>query len=217
MAIDGQQFPVFDDLMATSSSGRTGPLQYLVDRAGQTVVLTIEHADGAREDIEVTLRSPEEVAAGMGALGFLPGTEYGDRQNGIVESMALGLQRTVEASTLILRGVGELIGALLQGPGAELPVAGPLGIADLVGGVREAAPPVVLIWLVGLLSANLAVINILPFPPMDGGRVAMALLQAASRDRVSPEAERMVYLTGFVMLMTLLVIVTVADINRMGA
>lgn len=218
LAIDGQQFPVFDDLMgAASSNGRSGPLQYLVDHAGQTVVLAIEHADGTRGDIEVTLRTPEEVASGMGALGFLPGTEYGERQNGIVESMVIGVQRTVEASTLILRGVAELVGALLQGPGAELPVAGPLGIADLVGGVRESAPPVVLVWLVGLLSANLAVINILPFPPMDGGRVAMALVQAASRDRVSPAVERMVYLTGFVMLMTLLVIVTVADIDRLGA
>ena len=141
-----------------------------------------------------------------GALGFLPGNEYGcDRQNGVLESMAIGLQRTVEASTLILRGVGELIAALLQGPGAELPVAGPLGIADLVGGVRESAPPAILLWLVGLLSANLAVFNILPFPPMDGGRMTMALVQAASRNRVSPATERLVYLTGFVMLMTLLV------------
>ena len=62
----------------------------------------------------------------------------------------------------------------------------------------------------GLLSANLAVINILPFPPMDGGRITMALVQAASRNRVSPAAERMVYLTGFVLLMALLVWVTIA-------
>jgi regulator of sigma E protease len=217
VAIDGRQFPVFDDVASASANVRTGPVRYLAERPGETVTLTIEHADGSRDDIGVTLRTAEEVAAGQGALGFLPGSEYGERQNGILESMALGLQRTVEASTLILRGVAELIGALFQGPGAELPVAGPLGIADLVGGVREAAPPVVLLWLVGLLSANLAVINVLPFPPMDGGRIAMALLQAVSRNGISPAAERMVYLTGFVMLMTLLVIVTVADIGRLTA
>ncbi|HKZ92076.1 MAG TPA: site-2 protease family protein [Candidatus Limnocylindrales bacterium] len=218
VAIDGRQFPIFDDVAGAASRGaRSGPVQYLADRPGQTVVLTVEHADGSREDIEVTLRTAAEVAAGQGALGFLPGAEYGERQNGLIEASAIGLQRTVEASTLILRGVAELIGALLQGPGAELPVAGPLGIADLVGGVRETAPPVVLLWLVGLLSANLAVINALPFPPMDGGRMAMALIQAVSRNRVSPAAERMVYLTGFVMLMTLLVVVTMADIGRLDA
>jgi regulator of sigma E protease len=217
VAIDGRVFPVFDDIASDPSDARSGPLRYLAARAGETVVLTVRHADGSLDDIEVTLRTPEEVAAGLGALGFLPGSEYGERQNGILESMAIGLQRTVEASTLILRGVGELIASLLQGPGAELPVAGPLGIVDLVGGVRESAPPVILLWLVGLLSANLAVFNILPFPPMDGGRMTMALVQAASRNRVSPTAERLVYLTGFVMLMTLLVIVTWSDIQRMVA
>jgi regulator of sigma E protease len=215
VAIDGRQFPVFDDLTA-AVAGRTGPIRYLAARAGETVALTVEHADGEREDIEVTLRSPEEVAQGQGALGFLPGSEYGQRQNGIVESAGIGLQRTIEASTLILRGVGELIGALLQGPGAPLPVAGPLGIADLVGGVRESAPPIILVWLIGLLSANLAVINVLPFPPMDAGRIAMALLQAVSRNGISPAVERAVYLTGFVMLMSLLVIVTMADIGRLS-
>jgi len=215
VAIDGRRFPVFDDIASDPSDARSGPLRYLAGRAGETVVLTVRHADGSLDDIEVTLRTPEEVAAGLGALGFLPGSEYGERQNGIFESMAIGLQRTVEASTLILRGVGDLVASLFQGPGAELPVAGPLGIVDLVGGVRESAPPVILLWLVGLLSANLAVFNILPFPPMDGGRMTMALVQAASRNRVSPAAERLVYLTGFVMLMTLLVIVTWSDLQRM--
>jgi regulator of sigma E protease len=215
VAVDGRLFPVFDDLGNASSDGRLGPLRYLAVHAGETVVLTIEHHDGSRADMQVTLRSPEEVAAGLGALGFLWGQEYGERQNGLLEAMAIGVQRTVEASTLILRGVGELIGAILQGPGAELPVAGPLGVASLVGDVRESAPPVVLLWLVGLLSANLAVFNILPFPPMDGGRMTMALVQAASRNRVSPAAERLVYLTGLVMLMTLLVIVTWSDLQRM--
>jgi membrane-associated protease RseP (regulator of RpoE activity) len=52
---------------------------------------------------------------------------------------------------------------------------------------------------------------------MDGGRIAMALLQAVSRNGISPATERAVYLTGFVLLMSLLVIVTVADIGRLAA
>jgi regulator of sigma E protease len=217
VAVDGRAFPVFDDLMGTSSEDRSGPLRYLAGRAGESVTLTIERTDGQRQDISLTLRTPQEVAEGLGALGILPDNEYGSRTNGLLESMVIGLQRTVEASTLILRGVGELIAAIFQGPGSELPVAGPIGVASIVGVVREAAPPVILLWLVGLLSANLAVFNILPFPPMDGGRMAMALVQAASHDRVSPAAERLVYLTGFVMLMTLLVIVTWSDIQRLAS
>jgi regulator of sigma E protease len=214
VAIDGQAFPFFDDMAGSESGARPGLLQYLADRPGQAVMLTLERPDASVEDVEATMRTALEIEADMGALGFQPqGYEYGEQTNGLVESVVIGLERTLEASTLILRGVGALIGALFSGD--ELPVAGPLGMTQLIGVVREAAPPAILLWLIGMLSANLAVINVLPFPPMDGGRITMALLQAGSGNRVSPAAERMVYLTGFVLLMTLLVIVTISDANRM--
>jgi len=217
LAIDGERFPVFDGMTADAGSQRQPPLQYLVDNAGKTVVLSVRHADGSEEDLEATLRTPEEIARQLGALGVqISALPFEDTQNGVLESVAIGLRRTVEASTLILRGVADLIGSLLSGPGDAPPVAGPLGIAEIVGQVRTSLPPVFLLWFVGLLSANLAVINILPFPPMDGGRMTMALVQATSRNRVSPSAERMVYLTGFVMLMALLVWVTAADIQRLA-
>jgi regulator of sigma E protease len=218
-AIDGVTFPVFADMaQADSEDARIGPIKYLADHPGQTVVLSIERTDGSLEDVEATLRSADEIAQGMGALGFKQGaSDFGSAQNGIVDSVVIGFERTVEASTLILRGVASLIGSILDGPGEPLDVAGPIGIVGVVGEVRDALPPVFLIWFVGLLSANLAVINILPFPPMDGGRITMALVQAASRNRVSPAAERMVYLTGFVMLMALLVWVTISDISRLSA
>ena len=86
-----------------------------------------------------------------------------------------------------------------------------------MGGVREsAAAGLSCCGSSALLSANLAVINILPFPPMDGGRVAMALVQAAQPATASARAaERVVYLTGFVVLMALLVIVDLVDIRRL--
>ena len=61
-------------------------------------------------------------------------------------------------------------------------------MVGVVGDVRGRLPPVFLLWFVGLLSANLAVINILPIPPLDGGRHAHgAWSSALSGDRVSPE------------------------------
>jgi regulator of sigma E protease len=219
VAIDGQTFPVFEDMArADGTDQRNGPIKYLAESPGQTVVLTIERADGSIEEVEATLRSQSEIAAGMGALGFKQGSpEFGSQQNGLIESGVIGLERTVETSTLILRGIGNLVVSIFEGPGNPLEVAGPVGIVSVVGEVREALPPIFLIYFVGLLSANLAVINILPFPPMDGGRITMALVQAASRNRVSPAAERMVYLTGFVLLMALLVWVTISDISRLNA
>ena len=84
-------------------------------------------------------------------------------------------------------------------------------MVGVVGTVREALPPVFLLWFVGLISANLAVINALPFPPLDGGRVAVSLIQAATGNRISEAAERLAYLTGFILLMALLAWVTLFD------
>lgn len=213
VAIDGRRFPVLDGLGASAAGGvlRPAPLQYLADRAGQTVTLTVRRADGREDLVEATLRPRAEVGQSRGALGVrIVAMPQEDITRDPLEAAQVGLARTLEASTLILRGVGELITNL-----GDPPVAGPIGIVGIVGDVRTELPPVFLIWLVGLLSANLAVINALPFPPMDGGRVAVALVQAASRNSLSPATERMVYLTGFVMLMALLVWVTAQDIGRL--
>jgi regulator of sigma E protease len=206
VAIDGQRFPVFERIDAAFPP----PLQYLRDHAGQEVALTVRHADGSEETLRVGLRPPDQLD--QGALGItVRGLEREDIQRGPLEALAIGLRRTVEASTLILRGVADLMANL-----AEPQVAGPVGIVSVVGVVREALPPVFLLWLVGMLSANLAVVNILPFPPLDGGRITMSVLKAASRDRISPQTERLVYLTGFAMLMALLFWITLFDIQRAG-
>jgi regulator of sigma E protease len=95
-------------------------------------------------------------------------------------------------------------------------VSGPVGIVDAIGQVRSELPPVFLLWFIGLLSANLAVVNALPFPPLDGGRVAVSLIQALTGGRISAAAERLAYLTGFILLMLLLVWITYFDIQRLG-
>ena len=209
VAIDGQRFPVFD---WTDTSGLNLPhATYLRAHAGQTVAITIRHADGTEEVKTVHLR-PADEAAERGALGVrfnaLP-TE--NIQRGAVDAVVIGFRRTLDAATLILRGLGALVVNITNPP-----VSGPVGIVEAIGTVRAELPPVFLLWFVGLLSANLAVVNALPFPPLDGGRVAISLIQAVSGGRVSAAAERLVYLTGFILLMLLLVWVTYFDIQRLG-
>lgn len=220
LAIDGKAFPVFDDMAAADAAdGRIGPIRYLAERPSQTVTLTVEAADGSVREVEATLRSQDEIDANLGALGFQPGQyTFGERQNGFVESVGIGLERTVETSTLILRAVVGLVASIFDGPGDALDgIAGPVGMVDIVGQVRVAFPPVFLIWFAGLISANLAVINLLPIPPLDGSRMLMGILQAVSGDRISPETERLVYFTGWVLLMAFLVWVTISDIGRIAS
>jgi regulator of sigma E protease len=207
VAIDGQRFPVFD-----WNVGGVPQSTYLRSHAGQTVILTIRRNDGTERDVSVTLRPATEITPTKGALGVqfnaLP-TE--NVQHGPVDALTIGFRRTADAATLILRGLGDLIVNITNPQ-----VSGPIGIVGAIGTVRTELPPIFLLWFVGLLSANLAVVNALPFPPLDGGRVAVAIIQRLTGNRISVAAERLAYLTGFVLLMALLAWVTFFDIQRLG-
>lgn len=205
LAVDGQRFRFFDEI----PDGR-GLLGYLRAHAGQEVVLTIQGSDGTVTERAVTLRPPAQ-AATAGALGILVrGFESGAVSNGPLDALTIGLRRTIDASTLIVRGVGDLIVNI-----GNPQVAGPIGMVGIVGAYRE-LPPTFLLWMIALLSANLAVVNVLPFPPMDGGRIAMAVAQRVSGGRISLQLERAIYLTGFLALMALLVWISIFDIRRLG-
>jgi regulator of sigma E protease len=205
VAINGEHFPVLDYFGLPG--GDTPHGAYLRAHAGQTVDLTVRHADGTEQTYQATLRPPAEISATQGALGVrFSSLSTLDTQRGFVDAVATGAHRTVDAATIIVRGIGDLI-SNLNNP----PVQGPVGIVSAIGQVRTELPPVFLIWFIGLLSANLAVVNVLPFPPLDGGRVAISVLQAAIGNRGSVAVERLVYAAGFVFLMALLAWVTLFD------
>jgi len=208
LAIDGLRFPWF-----ALPDGPRAQIDYLRDRPSATVTLLVERSDGTVFETQATLRSAADIAAGLGALGFSPQSfATGPTiERDPVSAVVVGAQRTVDSSTLILRALGEFVTNL-----TDPQVSGPIGIVNAIGFVRTEAPPIFLLFLIGLLSANLGVINALPFPPLDGGRVAVSLIQAVSGNRISAAAERLVYLTGFVLLMLLLVWVTWFDIQRLG-
>jgi regulator of sigma E protease len=71
------------------------------------------------------------------------------------------------------------------------------------------------VYMVGVLSANLALVNILPFPPLDGGRMLMLAIKALpGGGRISIRAERLTYAVGFMFLFGFLIWVTVFDVIR---
>lgn len=100
-------------------------------------------------------------------------------------------------------------------------LSGPVGIVDVVddsyqqakvyGGFAVTAQ---LLYLAVLLSANLGVMNLLPLPALDGGRLVFLLVEAVRRKRVPPEKEGYVHLAGIVLLMALMVFVMYNDIQR---
>lgn len=113
---------------------------------------------------------------------------------------------------------------LIQGEASKDDVSGPVGIAQVIGEVAEEATPygplVLLLNLANiamLLSVNLGVLNLLPLPALDGGRLVFMLIEAVRGKPIPPEKEGMVHFAGFVALMVLMVFVMYNDIVRLFA
>ena len=181
----------------------------------------------------MTLR-PADVAVEKGALGIRGAQlrysgEYAGRD--IVSAVQAGAAWTVSAFTLILDGLADLVSSVVANPAEPPPVSGPVGIAAQVGDVFWQLGPIFTLYLAGLLSANLALVNILPFPPLDGGRmlvlVVKAVLSGGGRAlravgirvngpsaEAAISAERLTYLVGFVFLFGFLIWITYFDIAR---
>ena len=100
-------------------------------------------------------------------------------------------------------------------------MSGPVGIASVVDNVYQQAKPagMQVVWLnilnIGiLLTANLGVMNLIPFPALDGGRLIFLFIEAIRGKRIPPEKEGMVHFAGFALLMILMVVVMYNDIMR---
>jgi regulator of sigma E protease len=208
VAIDGQRFQFL-----------AGPniLETLRSRAGEHVVLTIDSPGAQRRDIEVTLRPPSAIDADHGALGIADIEGYFDgatTTNDLGTAIGVGADRTVFWMGFIVGGLGDLVSSVAENPSAPPPVSGPIGIAVAIGDSFFKSGPIMTLFVAGILSANLAVVNILPFPPLDGGRMLLITLKRIFGRRITMRAEQLTYLVGFVFLFAFIIWVSSFDLAR---
>jgi regulator of sigma E protease len=102
---------------------------------------------------------------------------------------------------------------LFTSSGALAVVSGPVGIATFVGQARTLGF-IYLLSLTAMISLNLAVINLIPFPALDGGRILFVLIEALVGRRINPKFETWANVVGFSLLIILMIFVTVGDVKR---
>ncbi len=128
----------------------------------------------------------------------------------VAEAIPEGWDQTVATFVLVRNRIRSWIAG-----GEAIDLSGPVGIARVTGEVIERAGWLRLIELAALLSLNLAIINILPLPMLDGGRIFFVLVEIARRGkRISPEREGLVHLAGFVALLLFIVVISYFDIVK---
>jgi regulator of sigma E protease len=215
LGVNGHQYEFFEDGDVYTA---------LQDNVGRTVTLSVRHPDGRIDSVQATLRTQAEIDASRdangqptkGALGITDASYvyFGAYSRDLPSAVAIGASQTAHWFGVVLSGLGDLAHQVVTNPTAPPPVAGPIGIATQIGDIFFGAGPILTLFVMGILSANLALVNVLPFPPLDGGRMLMIVLKSIFGSRISLRAERLTYVVGFAFLMAFLIWVSGFDIVR---
>lgn len=114
------------------------------------------------------------------------------------------------------------LGKLFTGQFGIRDLSGPVGVVDVIGDTYEAARSEgsMVLWasmlnIAVLLSANLGIMNLLPIPALDGGRLVFLILEAVRKKPINRQAEAMIHMAGFVLLMALMFVVMYHDIMKL--
>jgi len=200
--------------------------------AGQEVEIIVRDGSEAREVI-TTLRSNEVVEASRntddpkGYLGIIPAEYIVQRSTWSSPVVALGLMKQITEATFkgigsAFAGLGQYAVGLVTGNDtqrdtgqqqASSQVSGIVGIGYIIGRGSALGLQFVLL-IIAVISLTLAIMNILPIPALDGGRLFVTLLFRAINKPLTERKEELIHGTGFIMLMLLFVLITIVDINR---
>ena len=185
---------------------------------------------GVERTTSVKLRS--ENANQQGYLGVGPSQR--EQIQASWSAPVIGVATTAQFTWVTLQGLGDLVVNLVSGlvmqfspdnttreqakanlDTAGNSVAGPIGILGVIFPAAEQAGLSQLIFLTALISLTLAVMNILPIPALDGGRWFVMALFRALQKPLTKEREEKIQGTGFMVLMLLVVVVTIADVGKL--
>lgn len=173
----------------------------------QITVSVIHPGDEDTTSLLVTPKSEDPEGKGLIGVEILRTTVV---RHGFFESFWLGLKTTVSIIGAILVFLVDLIMRLFTSKPVPTEIAGPIGIAVLTGQMTKMGFAFIL-QFTAVLSVNLAVINLLPIPALDGGRILFLLIEKLKGSPVSQKVEGLVHTVGFALLLLLMIFVTARD------
>jgi regulator of sigma E protease len=210
ISVNGQPVQQFTDLQndvdtiisADKSSSPTVPVTMVIRHEGQSSTFTTT--------VDVRKNPP----SGQGPMGIVEKVVF--VSSPFWQAPFKGVVQTFSTTGSFIDQIGLMIAGKVKPQ-----LAGPVGIVKITGQVAASVPDLgwwPILSLTAILSLNLAIINILPFPALDGGRVFLILIELLrGGKRLKPELEGMINIAGMVVLITLIVIITVNDVSHWGS
>ncbi len=182
---------------------------FIKDNKGGRIILDIQRG---KEELRISGTPRLEFPEGEGPLGIGLAKVVVARYPWY-KAIALGFEYTFNLTITFVSFLGLLLWRLVIGQPAGLDVSGPVGIAVLTGQVAQLGLDYILRFA-AMLSVNLAIINILPIPALDGGRILFILIEKLKGSPVSKNFEQRAHSLGFALLIFLMAIVTVRDFAK---
>lgn len=165
-----------------------------------------------RDGGETTIAVDPDYIEDLGRVGVGVGlVETGNVRFPWYKAPIMGVTAAATATWQVVSAFAALIASPFTDTNVQAEVAGPIGIAVLTGEVARLGFGH-LLQFAAMLSINLAVINILPIPALDGGRIAFLALEVIRRKPTTPQIEQIIHTAGFAILLLLVLAVTLKDI-----
>lgn len=197
-AIDGT--PITSDLTVTHE---------LALHPGQPVALLIWPGGNRAAARSATVTPLTNPAPGHGKIGIAFVPRMVAVSHPWWQAPELGVRLTIRYTGALAQGIAQMFHS--QTPVLDQ-VGGPIAIAQATGAAAERGPGY-LLTVAGFLTLNLAIVNLLPFPALDGGRLAMVLIEGIRGRRLDPRLEGTVHMVGFALLLMFMLIVSIHDVT----
>lgn len=179
---------------------------------GEKITVKVRKENGAEKNIEITPR--KEYPKDEGPMGISISQNVEIKKYPWYEAPFIGTKEALNISFLIISGIGMVLYQLVVTGSVPGDVAGPVGIAQLTGKFAQLGiyP---LMSFVSFFSLNLAILNILPIPALDGGRLLFILIEIVTRRKVNKKFEGYAHAIGMALLLGLIVLITAHDLIRL--
>jgi len=175
---------------------------------GEAIIFEVKKQNGEIVKYEITpLKETDEAGNVSYKFGIATG---GEKEYGFFKSLSYSCKKTVA----LFGSMYDTIKYLFTGRVGVNQLSGPVGIFTIVDSQAEQGLEAVL-YLVAYLSINVGIINLLPFPAFDGGRILFLIIEKVFRKPVSKKVENIIHTIGFMLIILLLIYVTFGDILRL--
>lgn len=187
-------------------------VQNYVNQSGGAPV-TLSYVRAAQSPGEITVVPAKGIVNDRYAIGIAM-SDVVDVKFSFFSAIYEGGHYTLVMMRETALGLYDFFGNLFKGDANFSDVSGPIGIAGIVGDAAGLGFKY-LLMITALISINLGIINLIPFPALDGGRILFVIIEGVIRRRIAPPYFNITNTVGFFLLMALMIVVTYKDIAKM--